>query len=334
MYKLSIIIPVYNLEEYLKRCLNSVMLQDTSEVEIIIVNDGSSDGTEKICNEYVEKYSNIKAYYKKNEGLSIARNFGISKASGEYVLFLDGDDFLSRDALKNILNEINQGNSDVIIGKCILYYPMREKYVPCDYHLDRKIINGLVKEELLKELLDGKTYEWYACLNIVRKKYLVKNKLYFKEKACFEDAMWTPELLFLAESVSCVDEPFYIYLQNREGSITASLSKKVYEDKLNVCLYAEEFCEKYQLSAQFSQKFLGNYNNIYVSLLADSWRFGKNQRKNYWRKLRQYKKILWYSGRTYQRCLYKAWKMIGIRGVSYILHMRAEWVRNMLRCRR
>lgn len=334
MFKLSIVVPVYNLEQYLKKCLDSVMMQDVDDVEIIIVNDGSSDGTEEICNDYARKYHNIKAYHKKNEGLSIARNYGISKASGEYILFLDGDDFLTSDAVKNILDEIDQGKADVIIGKCICYYPVLEKYEVRDYHLDKKAIGGLVKEELLKELLKDGTYDWYACLNIVRRDYLVKNKLYFKEKACFEDAMWTPELLFLAERVSCIDKPFYVYLQNREGSITASLNEKVYKDKLNVCCYAREFCRKYELSSQFSKKFCGNYNSIYVSLLADSWHFERNKRKDYWRKLEKYKRILLYSGRRYQRSLYIAWKVIGIRGVSYILHMRAEWVRKMLRCRR
>lgn len=328
MPKLSIIVPVYNLEDYLGKCLESVMNQDTGNVEVLILDDGSTDGSWKLCKEYSERYHNVKAYHKPNEGLSATRNYGIKMAEGEYILFLDGDDFLTSDAIENILNELEQNIPiDVLIGRYISYYASTNIQEECNYYLDKEVVRNSCKEALLEEILTGKTYDWYACLNIVRKEFITKNTLYFKEGVCFEDALWTPELLFSAEKVSYLERPFYVYLQNRRGSITASVDEGVYRDKLYVCEYAEEFCRKHKLSKELRRKFMGNYNSIYVSLLADSWRLNGETRKRSWRQLERYRKILLYSERSYQTCLYQLWKILGIGGVSYVLHLRAEWVR-------
>jgi len=328
MPKLSVIIPVYNLEKYVEKCLDSVTSQNGKDLEIIVVDDGSADHTGQICDDFGNKYDNITVYHKRNGGLSDARNYGIKRASGDYITFLDGDDFLAPNAIENILNNIKtHRNVDVVIGRYINYYPSTGVYEECGYHLREKVIEHAVKEALFRELFRGKTYDWYACIHIVRRKYLIENNLYFKEGACFEDALWTPKVLFEAERVSYIDKPFYIYLQNRKGSITASLNEKVYRDKQYVCQYAQEFGLKYGLSENMRKRFLGNSNRTYVSLLADSWQFKKEKRKKYWKELEGKKKILLYSGRRYQRWLYRLWGMIGIRGVSYILYLRAEWVR-------
>ncbi len=329
MPKLSIIIPVYNLELYLKKCLDSVVVQNSEEMEILLLDDGSTDGSGNICDEYAQRYDNIKVYHKENEGLSATRNLGIKKAGGEYILFLDGDDFLTSDAVCNIINELKSSlRADVLIGRYISYFSSTGIEEECSYHLDKVNVERVEKEKLFRELLSGKTYDWYACLNIVRKDFIIENAIYFKEGICFEDAMWTPEVLFQAKRAAYLDTPFYVYRQNREGSITASVDENTYMDKLYVCRYAEEFCRRYCLSKEMRRQFMGNYNSIYAALLADSWRLDKNRRKEIWLQLRRYRKILLYSEKRYQTYLYKLWNMFGIGGISYILHLRAEWVRN------
>lgn len=329
---LSIIIPVYNVEQYIRKCLDSILVQDMSAVQILLIDDGSTDQTREICDEYKEKCNNIEVYHKANGGLSSARNYGIRKAAGEYIAFLDGDDRFTSDAIVNILNSIeNCREADVIIGRYINYYLPSESYEECAYHLRKNVVETSIKEDLFWELFYEKTYDWYACLNIVRREYLISNQFFFKEGVYFEDALWTPELLFEASKVDYMDAPFYVYLQNREGSITSSVSEKAYHDKQYVCRYAEDFCEKYQLSEPLKKRFLGNYNHIYVSLLADSWKQKGKKRINCWKEIEKYKEILHYSNRTYQECLYRLWKVLGIQGVSYILHLRAEWVRRKQR---
>lgn len=109
MPKISIIVPVYNTEKYLKKCLDSLINQTFKDIEIVIINDGSTDNSEKIIKEYEQKYSDkIKSYKKENGGLSSARNYGISKANGEYIAFVDSDDYVDLEVFDKLKEEINK----------------------------------------------------------------------------------------------------------------------------------------------------------------------------------------------------------------------------------
>ena len=120
MIKVSVIVPVYNVEKYLEKCLDSLVNQTLKEIEIIIVNDGSPDNSHKIIDKYTKKYKNIKAYLKENGGLSDARNYGLKKASGEYIAFLDSDDFVKEDMYQKMYEKAKSGNFDMIV--CDLNY--------------------------------------------------------------------------------------------------------------------------------------------------------------------------------------------------------------------
>ena len=116
MIKISIIVPVYNIEAYVARCLDSLVQQDLKEIEIIVVNDGSTDNSPEICKSYAKKYPNIKYISQRNQGLSAARNTGISAAKGEYIGFVDGDDFVKNGMFSTLYN--NAIENDVLISCC------------------------------------------------------------------------------------------------------------------------------------------------------------------------------------------------------------------------
>ena len=116
MYKVSIVVPVYNVEKYLNRCLNSLVNQDYKNIEIIIVNDGSPDNSQMIIDKYKKEYSNvIKAFKKKNEGLSEARNFGLKKATGDYIAFIDSDDYVETNMISEMIKCASKNNSDIVV---------------------------------------------------------------------------------------------------------------------------------------------------------------------------------------------------------------------------
>ena len=117
--KVSIIVPVYNVERHLNKCLDSLVNQTLKNIEIIIVNDGSLDNSQLIINEYSNKYKNIRTFIKKNGGLSDARNYGLKKAKGEYVLFVDSDDYIALDSCERLYNTAKQDDVDVLIGNYI-----------------------------------------------------------------------------------------------------------------------------------------------------------------------------------------------------------------------
>ena len=113
--KVSIIIPIYNAEKYLKNCIDSVLMQTYENIEIILINDGSNDYSENICKSYLPKYKNIKYFYQQNKGVSIARNNGIKNASGDFIYFLDADDTIDNDFVKSSVEVANENNSDIVI---------------------------------------------------------------------------------------------------------------------------------------------------------------------------------------------------------------------------
>ena len=125
--KLSIIVPVYNTFQYLPRCLDSLVKQNLNDYEIIIVNDGSPDNSQDIIDEYVKRYDNIKAYKKENGGLSDARNYGIAKASGEYIAFVDSDDYVANNMYELMYNKAKEKDYDMVV--CDLNYVYPDKII-------------------------------------------------------------------------------------------------------------------------------------------------------------------------------------------------------------
>lgn len=327
---LSIIIPAYNVENYLSECLDSVVKQNNDRIEVVLVNDGSTDTTWDICCQYAEKYEYIKAFTKENGGLSDARNFGINKATGVYVCFLDSDDCLADGSIEKLLKKIDSENSDAIISLYLNLFDSTGEITECGYHLDEKEINKFSGEELLKCLMQSRVYDWYAWLITVNRDFLISNSLYFEKNVNFEDARWTPAVLYKAQKVSYIDDYIYVYRRNRIGSITATFSKKNFLSKLGVLDFIEKFTLENDISSATKDMMFANMSNLYVSALFDTWSFEKEERKKYLAKLKKYKFILAQSARTYHHLLNIMWSVLGITAVSYILYLRAEWVRRKL----
>lgn len=236
MFLLSIIVPVFNVEKYLNKCIDSLLNQniDKNHYEIIIVDDESTDNSLAIAKEYEAKYENIKLISQKNKGLGGARNTGLKFASGEYILFLDSDDYLSTNSLSVILERIKRDKLDVL----------RFNYESID---ENNIIvpitkNGLYTKVYDEEVVLGKEFlvnklGWicYAWQFIIKKDFLLENILLFNESIYFEDVEWLVRVLIKAEKAASIDIKAYNYLQ-RSGSITrtSNLEKqeKIFRDKI------------------------------------------------------------------------------------------------------
>lgn len=199
MVKLSIIIPVYNTEEYLPRCLNSCLEQDlpANEYEIIAINDGSSDNSLQILNAYALKYPNIRVINQENRGLGATRNRGLNLAIGEYIWFVDSDDWV----LENCLLDIYENCKDVDILETDRAY--------------------LYKDHVLFNIAKWTGVPGY----IFNREFLIKNKLIFRENIYFEDSEFTPRVLYLSNKTVLYKKAIYYYYQ-RTGSIVHSESKK------------------------------------------------------------------------------------------------------------
>lgn len=239
--KISVVVPVYNVEDYITRCIDSLLLQDFDSWEIILVDDGSTDIGGKICDEYARQYENVYVYHKPNGGLSDARNYGLARAAGEYVMFVDSDDYLSRNAFSSLAGEtsVNGAKSpvDMVIGRAVTLGPSMsmdrfEKVAISQFECHKQYTG----KEYLFGCLRGGALRVEAWRSLYRRKFLIDNRLEFKKGVAHEDEDFTPRALLCADSVVLSDCVFYHYDNTRAGSImnTGSMSRKKAADRIGI----------------------------------------------------------------------------------------------------
>ena len=215
MYKVSVIVPVYNTSKYLDKCIKSIVRQTLEDIEIIIINDGSTDNSQKIIDKYVKKYKNIKSYVKDNGGLSDARNYGIERANGEYFAFIDSDDYIKEDMLYKMYTKAKESSSDIVVCDSINVYE------------DGKEI--LIKSNLNYSNEKEKNYLLappMACTRLISKKVI--EKVRFKKNIYYEDLELMPKLVMYTKKIEFVEDGLYYYLQ-RSGSI---MKQQIFNNKL------------------------------------------------------------------------------------------------------
>lgn len=222
-FKISIIMPVYNVERYLTACLESVISQSLQQVEIIAVNDGSTDNSLKILEEYQSKYPDrFRVYTTENHGVSHARNYGLSKAAGEYILFVDSDDFIEHDMCEKLyLKAIKEDNDIVICGRYNVYE--REHIGQQDKEITGTfLINSYFKlKECKYELAHISPFPWDKLF-----KRSILEGLEFPEKMRFEDLVLVFEACCKANSIGVVEEPLYNYRRTTQGGFLNSFSEQ------------------------------------------------------------------------------------------------------------
>ena len=230
---ITVVIPIYNVDKYLEKCVESVINQTYKNIEIILVDDGSTDESGKICDDYKEKDSRIEVIHKKNGGLSDARNFGIEQATGKYITFIDSDDIVEKDYIEYLYNLIKKYNSEISI---------------CAYSIlmesGKKIDNGkgyceekLTKLEALDRMLNEKGYSVSACAKLYDVE-LFKNVRYPIGKLC-EDNGTTYKLFDKADTIAYGNESKYYYFK-RKGSIMLSSFN---EKKFDMIELTDEMCD-------------------------------------------------------------------------------------------
>ena len=229
---ISVIIPVYNVEKYVRECLESVVNQTIKDIQIIVVNDGSTDKSREILEEYKNKYNNIIIVDKENEGLGAARNTGLQYALGEYVAFLDSDDYVEFDMYRNMVEVGVKNNSDIVIcGIEWVFEDKRNNTVLCSPK------KNIEKSEAIKDFLlfDIQGFAW----NKIYKKSIFDNyNIKYPEGVYYEDMFVTISSIIHSDRISIIDKAFYKYRQ-RNTSIIHTIGEKHIEDfsnEVNRCI--------------------------------------------------------------------------------------------------
>lgn len=213
---LSIILPIYNVEQYLSDCIDSIINAVGSEqLEILLINDGSTDKSGRIADYYSNKFDNIRVYHKENGGLSDARNYGLSKAIGKYVFFLDSDDFLKPQAINRIIEVATNYNEDVIVWDASVVNETGKKNKEIDYEFSHPGIESIKpyppNEFLLNQLVCRNDYVTTVWLGMYKREFLIDNSLWFKKGILHEDELWTPITFLKAQNIIYLDESLYCY---------------------------------------------------------------------------------------------------------------------------
>ena len=244
MPKISVIVPVYRVEKYLGRCVNSLLGQTLSDIEIILVDDGSPDGCPALCDEFAKKDGRIKVLHKENEGLGLARNSGMSLAVGEYIAFVDSDDYVKSEMYRTLYEAAQRENADIAMcGLCCIGGIMSAKendvqnincfdgYTVFDGKegIDRLMLD--ISGALPKEDQDSR-YGFSSVKNIYRKEVLEKNKIRFlsEKEVMSEDVFFLLDFLDKCECAVGVPGAFYCYCRNGR-----SLSKSYRSDRFEKC---------------------------------------------------------------------------------------------------
>lgn len=255
--KLSIIIPIYNVEKFLNKCLSSVLKQIEKDDELILVNDGSTDNSFNICKNIKEVYkkNNIILINKKNEGVAIARNTGLKKATGEYIFWIDSDDWLDDNCIKFVKNAIEKTKSDIILFD--FYNVNKESIKPCYIFEKSKRLN---KKDILIDVAQD-SFSSFLWRTVVRRE--IYEEIYFPEGIQMMEDFSIYHLLFhKAKTFYYIREPLYYY---RLSNNSLSKKKKDIVSIYNISLQREEFFrrnypeikEKYRLVPVLSASCLG-----------------------------------------------------------------------------
>ena len=289
MIKISIIIPVYGVEKYISRCLNSVINQTLKDIEIIIVNDGTKDNSVKICEEFMDKDKRISLYNKKNEGLGLTRNYGLLKAKGEYIAFLDSDDYIDDDFYEKLYNSAKKYNADAsftnykIVNRDNKIWIDNRSNIPFKEEcMDSKwvLFNMLkVPTKFSKKRFLGMSV-WRS---IYKKEIIEKNNIKFVSEREYisEDIFFNMDFLFNSNKISFIDNTYYYYCEN-DNSLTRrytedkfiknkKMHNRLIEKTKEMGIYGDvsiginnSFLDRVRWCIK--EEFYNNYNNSYVKV--------------------------------------------------------------------
>lgn len=316
----SVILPIYNVEKYLSECIESILVQTFTDFEVILVDDGSKDSSGRICDEYAEKDARIKVIHKENGGLSDARNFGTDAASGEYIVYIDSDDYVTdNDFLLDLSKKIEESGSDIILYKFSKFYDDTKTLADCTFSLDfAEDIKD--SDELLYELVKRDSYYGMAWIKAFRKELVEKNGIKFEKGLLGEDMDWYFGLVLCASSYAVIDKSYIAYRQ-RSGSITSSHKLKNLTDFIYILEKWSEKIKNADVSEVKRKALMGALAKYYSNLLITYARLKDSQKTQYKKYIKELAYLLDNGISSRPAKIKKVYRLAGFGGVICMLKL-------------
>lgn len=324
--RLSIIIPVYNVKPYLRQCVDSVLAQTYQDLEIILVDDGSTDGSGQLADEICSTPNGLisssphclKCIHQPNGGLSSARNAGLEVATGDYVAFLDSDDvYLQNDGLELLMALAHAEQPDVLLFQAVDVYPnhqsVRKAY-------DEAWIASHSGMEVFHQLVRTQSFNMSACFQIIRRELLEQHQIYFEKGLLSEDVDWSLRLWQYVENVRAVNLPMYGY-QHREGSISTTYTIRYLRSYEHIFakfvqLYKERVVDV--ATELYWKTTMGYLAQMYTNCLYNFGQLSPAEQKEGCAILKQYLYILEHSVSLKSERVVKLKRILGLRATIWV----------------
>ncbi len=271
MVKISVIIPVYNTEEYLSKCIESVINQDYDNLEVILVNDGSKDNSLKICKKYAEEDKRIVLIDKENTGVSDSRNRGLKIATGDYIAFVDSDDWIEPNMYSSMLESIIKTGADLCLSSYFIEYEDRSVIYKLKDDKDILEYSDLI-DSVIPRIIGPNEIEisnndigGFIWRMLLSKNILDENNVFFKKSLPFkEDEVFLIEVLLNCKKVVLLDQPFYHYLK-RSASAASNYRFNIQKEESLAVDSIIEALEKYGKDIEYKEKYKNNFDSRFLN---------------------------------------------------------------------
>lgn len=314
--KISVIVPIYNVNEYLAQCIDSIVSQSYRDLEIILVDDGSTDGSGEICDRYAANDPRVLCIHKANGGLSDARNTGIAAATGDYVMFLDGDDYWNdENAVDSLVQRVQITNAEVVNFSFLKYYEDTHKEAPYFDQIPAMPLTATEKIQQLKYLAENHLYISSACTKMVHRK-LFTPELLFAVGEFSEDIPWSAQLIKQAATMDFVCANFYCYRQ-RSSSISHFIDDKKCLDLCNHIIQCIRLSENDGLEQHLLKEYSAYQYGTFLVVQAQA----TNWQQSCICQLSRYADILAYHDDKRLVILYWLMKRIGYSNVCRLVRL-------------
>mgnify|MGYP004508460713 FL=1 len=290
--RFSIILPVYNVEKYLEECVKSILSQTFNDYEIILVDDGSADSSPLICDRLAKSDKRIRVIHKKNGGAADCRNVGLDNAGGEYVIFIDSDDFVLSE---NFLNDIDKAlfeNTDMVLYKYCKYFDDTKHMAECTFSYENAIKEKDYSDKILS-LVKSDAFFGMAWIRAIKRSFLTDNQISFETGLTGEDMDWNYKLMIKAAEIGLIDTPYIAYRQ-RSNSVTSSYKEKNLADFVYIVENWGDKLKKIENDV-LKQALLGSLAKNYSNLLIVYSRLKDAKKKDYKNRIKNLDWLLKYS---------------------------------------
>lgn len=238
--KVSIIVPAYNVEDYIEACLNSLVNQTLEEIEIIIVNDGATDSTPQIIEKYAQKDSRIKIINQKNQGQASARNRGIEASVGEFIGFIDSDDYVDLEYFEKLYATAKKNNADMTIASILKH---KKDYLRYNAKYTKFEIAEKVKDKI-KLCADKKKRFFYVWNKLCKTNVIKNNSIFFPEGQVFEDVIFSAKVVYYSNKIVSVPDINYHYIERIGSTVKSNLSEKKINDRKTAYCELQDFAKE------------------------------------------------------------------------------------------